>query len=180
MLRTCKSNNLVPKIALQLNWKETHNKCNSVSSRTTKDFVDIIRLFLQHFLLILQQVGLWPQFLNSATSKQRTSATTPCQEHMNLGYFPRKNIWHLMILSSRNLSGSRVFSVARIGVPREVPVVGSRAPKSPRISLARTTKRLELRGLLLLLLPPPIPDNLRLLCCRNPWLALKEEEGEQE
>ncbi len=74
-----------------------------------------------------------------------------------------------------------MFSVARIGVPREVLVVGSRAPKSPRISLARTTKRLELRGLLLLLLlPPPIPDNLRLLCCRNPWLALKEEEEEQE
>jgi hypothetical protein len=74
-----------------------------------------------------------------------------------------------------------VFSVARIGVPREVPVVGSRPPKSPRISLARTTKRLGLRGLLLLLLlPPPIPDNLRLLCCRNPWLALKEEEEEEE
>jgi hypothetical protein len=60
-------------------------------------------------------------------------------------------------------------------------VVGSRPPKSPRISLARTTKRLGLRGLLLLLLlPPPIPDNLRLLCCRNPWLALKEEEEEEE
>jgi hypothetical protein len=75
-----------------------------------------------------------------------------------------------------------VFSVARIGVPREVPVVGSRPPKSPSISLARTTKRLGLRGLLLLLLllPPPIPDNLRLLCCRNPWLALKEEEEEEE
>jgi hypothetical protein len=74
-----------------------------------------------------------------------------------------------------------VFSVARIGVPREVPVVGSRAPKSPSRSLARTTKRLGLRGLLLLLLlPPPIPDNLRLLCCRNPWLALKEEEEEEE
>lgn len=30
---------------------------------------------------------------------------------MNLGYFPRKNIWHLMILSSKNLSGFRnVFS----------------------------------------------------------------------
>jgi hypothetical protein len=75
-----------------------------------------------------------------------------------------------------------VFSVARIEVPREVPVVGSRPPKSPRISLARTTKRLGLRGLLLLLLllPPPIPDNLRLLCCRNPWVALKEEEEEEE
>ncbi len=75
-----------------------------------------------------------------------------------------------------------MFSVARIGVPREVPVVGSRPPKSPSISLARTTKRLGLRGLLLLLLllPPPIPDNLRLLCCRNPWLALKEEEEEEE
>ncbi len=74
-----------------------------------------------------------------------------------------------------------MFSVARIGVPREVPVVGSRAPKSPSKSLARTTKRLGLRGLLLLLLlPPPIPDNLRLLCCRNPWLALKEEEEEEE
>ncbi len=73
-----------------------------------------------------------------------------------------------------------MFSVARIGVPREVPVVGSRAPKSPSKSLARTTKRLGLRGLLLLLLPPPIPDNLRLLCCRNPWLALKEEKEEEE
>jgi hypothetical protein len=75
-----------------------------------------------------------------------------------------------------------VFSVARIGVPREVPVVGSRPPKSPSISLARTTKRLGLRGLLLLLPlpPPPIPDNLRLLCCRNPWLAFKEEEEEEE
>jgi hypothetical protein len=102
---------------------------------------------------------------------------------MNLGYFPRKNIWHLMILSSKNLSkGFEVFSVARIGVPREVPVVGSRPPKSPSISLARTTKRLGLRGLLLLLLllPPPIPDNLRLLCCRNPWLTFKEKEEEEE
>jgi hypothetical protein len=61
-------------------------------------------------------------------------------------------------------------------------VVGSRPPKSPSRSLARTTKRLGLRGLLLLLLllPPPIPDNLRLLCCRNPWVALKEEEEEEE
>ncbi len=74
-----------------------------------------------------------------------------------------------------------MFSVARIGVPREVPIVGSRPPKSPSISLARTTKRLGLRGLLLLLLlPPPIPDNLRLLCCRNPWLAFKEEGEEQQ
>ncbi len=74
-----------------------------------------------------------------------------------------------------------MFSVARIGVPRAVPVVGSRPPKSPSISLARTTKRLGLRGLLLLLLlPPPIPDKLRLLCCRNPWLAFKEEEEEEQ